>query len=113
LAGVKWFVILVYGEVLAGFQYDAIWHTIFVGFVFSMVFGHAPIIFPAILQVRINYHKGYYIPLILLHLSLLLRLIGDVVAEVSLRKWGGMINGITIVLFFVTVISSLRKQESL
>ena len=37
------------------------------GFVFSMVFGHAPIIFPAVLRVAVPYHPVFYVPLALLH----------------------------------------------
>ncbi len=104
---------IIYGGVLAGMQYDAMWHTIFLGFVFSMIFGHAPIIFPAVLQIKIVYKKLFYVPLILLHLSLLMRIVGDIIMNPFLREWGGMLNGITIVLFFMTVISSLRKNETL
>jgi hypothetical protein len=43
LLAVRW------GSVAAGPQYDAMLHAVFVGFVFSMIFGHAPIIVPAIL----------------------------------------------------------------
>ncbi len=53
--------------------YDAALHAIFVGFVFSMVFGHAPVILPAVLRVRFPYHPVLYAPLILLHASLAVR----------------------------------------
>jgi len=111
--GVSGILSIIYGGVHAGMAYDAVWHTIFIGFVFSMIFGHAPIIFPAILQVRILFHKGYYFPLILLHLSLMLRLFGDIFIFPSLRLWGGLLNGVTILLFFITVITSLRKNIQL
>lgn len=103
---------LIYGAVLAGMAYDAVWHSIFLGFVFSMIFGHAPIIFPAVLQIKIEYKNLFYIPLFLLHFSLLLRIIGDLAVIPSLRAWGGMLNGVTIVLFFITVLSSLRKNDT-
>ena len=38
-----------FGGMMAGPQYDAMLHAIFLGFVFSMIFGHALIIFPALL----------------------------------------------------------------
>ena len=37
------------GTQSAGFLYDAYLHAILIGFIFSMIFGHAPIIFPAVL----------------------------------------------------------------
>ena len=39
-----------------------------------MVFGHAPIIFPAVLRVAVPYHATFYLPLALLHASLAVRL---------------------------------------
>ena len=47
--------------------YDAALHALALGFVFSMVFGHAPIIFPAVLRIRVPYHPSFYVPLALLH----------------------------------------------
>lgn len=41
-----------------------------------MVFGHAAIIFPAVLKVKIPYHPAFYVPLALLHASLALRVAG-------------------------------------
>src|SRR4029453_1557886 len=68
-----------FGGVLAGPYYDAMLHTVFVGFVFAMIFGHAPMILPAILRRTPSYHPTFYAPLGLLHASLLLRVVGDLV----------------------------------
>ena len=45
---------------------DAAVHALALGFVFAMVFGHAPIIFPAVARVKIPYHPAFYLPLLLL-----------------------------------------------
>ena len=50
---------------------DAALHAAAVGFVFSMVFGHAPIIVPAIMRVTLPYWPAFYVPLVMLHASLL------------------------------------------
>ena len=64
--------------ILAGPYYDAMLHTVFVGFVFAMIFAHAPIILPAILgRTTSPYQPALYVPLLLLHASLLLRVVGD------------------------------------
>ena len=55
-------------------SYDAAVHALALGFVFSMMFGHAPIIFPAVLRVTMPYHPSFYAPLVLLHVSLVVRL---------------------------------------
>ncbi len=52
---------------------DAALHAVFLGFVFSMVIGHASIIFPAVMRVKIPYHPVFYLPLVALHLSVLAR----------------------------------------
>ncbi len=90
---------LVYGGVLAGPIYDAILHSVFLGFVFAMIFGHAPLIFPAILRRPMRYSPAFYLPLITLHLSLLLRVAGDLLTNPTWRQWGGLLNGITLLLF--------------
>ena len=41
-------------------SYDAALHALALGFVFAMVFGHAPIIFPAVLRVAVPYHPTFY-----------------------------------------------------
>lgn len=40
-----------HGAVLAGPAHDAELHAIFLGIVFSMIFGHAPVIFPGVLGI--------------------------------------------------------------
>jgi hypothetical protein len=92
-----------WGGEVAGPRYDALWHALFVGFVFSMIFGHAPVIFPALLRLRIPFSGSFYVPLVLLHLSLLLRVWGDLALWPSGRQWGGLLNTLAILLFFANV----------
>jgi hypothetical protein len=96
LAGYFW---LGLGGVLTALStaYDAALHAVFVGFVFSMVFGHAPVILPAVLRVRFPYHSALYAPLVLLHISLALR----VFVSAPLGAWG---NAAAIALFIVTAV---------
>lgn len=92
---------------LAGFAYDASLHAIFLGFVMSMVFAHAPVIVPAVLGVKLPYHRGFYIPLALLHASLALRLLGgDLAGNLTAWQWGGGLNEVAILLFFALVAQS-------
>ena len=101
---------LVFGAQVAGPRYDAALHVVFVGFVISMIFGHAPIIFPAILGVPINFQPAFYIHLILLHTSLALRVIADYANLHTLRMWGGLLNEVAILLFIVMTVYSVRKS---
>jgi hypothetical protein len=95
---------LFYAGYSAGPIYDAKLHAVFIGFVFSMVFGHAPIIFPAVLGTQIVYRPNFFIPLVLLHLSLILRLVGDFASMVVVRQWGGLLNALSIVLFLLLIL---------
>ncbi len=101
-----------FGAQAAGPRYDAVLHAVFVGFVFSMIFGHAPIIFPAILGVPIHFHRSFYIHLILLHASLALRLIANYANWQEGRMWGGLLNEAAILLFLAMTVISIRKGLS-
>jgi hypothetical protein len=100
--------IVVYGSRAAGPLYDAQLHTLFVGFVFGMIFGHAPVIFPAVLGRPLNYGSHFYGHVILLHASLLIRITADLAGLTALRRWGGMLNGIALLVFLVVTALSLR-----
>ncbi|HRN50167.1 MAG TPA: hypothetical protein PLC52_04850 [Anaerolineales bacterium] len=102
---------LLYGPQVAGLIYDAYWHGLFVGFVLSMVFAHGPIILPAILARIAVYHPVLYAPLALLHTSLVMRIIGNLLQDASIRRWGGMLNSIAILLFFISMAISFRHSR--
>ena len=101
---------LVFGAQVAGPRYDAVLHVVFVGFVISMIFGHAPIIFPAILGVPINFQSTFYIHLVLLHVSLVLRVVADYANLYTLRMWGGLLNEAAILVFLGMTAYSVRKS---
>lgn len=97
------------GRQFAGPYYDALLHSVFIGFVISMIFGHAPIIFPAILGTPVNFHPVYYAQLGLLHVSLVLRMAGDLGGLNSLRMWGGLLNEVAILLFLGATLYMVRR----
>jgi hypothetical protein len=108
LSGYAW---LALGGALlaAAVAYDAALHAIFVGFVFSMVFGHAPVILPAVLRAAFPYHPILYAPLIVLHASLAVR----VLVSTPIGAWG---NAAAIALFIATaaalVLTRARGERS-
>jgi hypothetical protein len=97
------------GGVVAGPAYDAVLHAIFLGFVFAMIFGHAPIVFPAVLGVPIPFRRTFYGHLILLQVSLLARLVGDVSALMPLRQWAAILNAAAIAFFFANTIIAIVR----
>jgi hypothetical protein len=92
-----------------GASYDAALHAVLLGFVFSMVFGHAPIILPAVLRVAVPYTPYFYLPLALLHLSLLIRVTGDWMILPQWRAWGGALNGIALLAFVLGTIAAVLR----
>lgn len=99
----------IFGGVAAGPHYDAVLHALFLGFVFSMIFGHAPIILPAVLKVPLAFDPTFYAPLVLLQLSLLLRVMGDLTGWVAGRQWGGLINVVVLLLFLANTARATRS----
>ena len=53
--------------------YDTVVHGVFLGFAMSMVMGHAPIILPAVIRRPLPYHPVLWVPLLVLHAGLVLR----------------------------------------
>jgi hypothetical protein len=92
----------------AGPRYDAMLHAIFLGFVFSMIFAHAPIILPTITGLALPFQNQFYLHAGLLHLSLLLRIAGDYWLSVSWQRWGGLLNALAIIVFLVNNVRAVR-----
>lgn len=92
------------GAASAGPVYDAQLHAVLVGFVLSMVLGHAPVIFPAVLRVPMAFGPSFYGPLILLHASLALRIGGDLGGWQGARRWGAMLSALALVAFVGNVV---------
>jgi hypothetical protein len=103
VAGVLW---LDHGAVAAGAAHDAELHAVFVGFVFSMIFGHAPVIFPGVLGVPIPFRRVFYVHLAVLHAGLVLRVAGDLGGSFSVAHWGALVNAVAIGLFLVVTVAS-------
>ncbi len=105
LSGYFWLAVagataLVNGGVQPGSAaYDAALHALLLGFVFSMVFGHAPIILPAVLHVKLPYHPSFYAPLAALHVSLLVRLSGDLLGSPAALRVGGLLHALALLGF--------------
>ena len=104
------------GQMADGGAYDAELHAIFLGFVMSMIFAHAPVIVPSVLGRPLPFRSYLYVPLVLLHASLVLRLVGgDWAGSTGAWQWGGSLNETAILLFLAMaarlVISSGRAAR--
>jgi hypothetical protein len=81
---------------------DTALHALSLGFVFSMVLGHAPVILPAIARVKLLFGRAFYVPLAMLHGSLAVRLVSPWLNLDGLAL-GAAGNALAIVLFAATV----------
>jgi len=111
LAGYVWLatagaLMALFAPLEPGLRYDAALHAFFLGFVFSMIFGHAPVIFPAVLQLQPSFRPAFYAHVVLLHAAVLLRLGADVAGWSQGRQWGGLASAAAIALFLVNTVSS-------
>lgn len=108
------------------FEYDAMLHSVFLGFVFSMIFAHAPIIFPAVLGKPLPFSRIFYLHVVLLQASLVLRIAGDLTdvvmpdryLEAGFWAWqaGGIFNVVAVTLFIIVtagaiVLSAVRAAQ--
>lgn len=88
---------------MGGLAYDAMLHSVFLGFVMSMVFGHAPVIIPAVLRVPLPYRPRFYGHLALLHASLVVRIVGgDLLGSTALWQLGGVLGVVALLVFVVS-----------
>lgn len=78
---------------------DAALHAVFLGFAISMVMGHAPIILPAVLGTPLPHRHVAWVPLVLLHTSVALRVGADLAGATTLRGWAGAGNVVALLLF--------------
>jgi len=95
------------------FSYDAILHAITIGFALSMIFGHAPIILPAVTGIRLSHNRLVYLWLALLHTSVVARIAGDLLERIDLRATSGIITALAIVGYAATLLwmALARRQH--
>lgn len=115
LAGYAWLAVagvlaLAAGGFVPGTRaYDASVHALALGFVFSMVFGHAPIIVPSVMRVALPYRPWFYVPLAVLHGSLAIRLAGDLTPLPVLRSAGGVLGALALAAFIASMLVAVRS----
>lgn len=80
---------------------DAALHALGLGFIVSMMMGHAPVILPAIARIKLLFGGFFYVPLAALHASLLLRLAAGLV-RFEWRAQGALLNALALLLFALT-----------
>lgn len=90
--------------------YDAQLHMVFLGFVMSMVFAHAPVIAPAVVRKPLPYFPIFYGPLALLHAALLLRVVvGDAFGVTWAWQIGGVLGEVALLAFVAVNVGAFAR----
>ena len=110
--GVAGLFLLVVPPNSTAFSYDAAVHAVTIGFVLSMIFGHAPIILPAVLGLRIQYSAATYVPLALLHISVLLRITANLFDLIEIRTISGPATIIALACYAAILVIAPRRPGS-
>lgn len=84
---------------------DLALHALGLGFIFSMMLGHAPVILPALARVKLQFGPFFYVPLALLHGSLAVRLFGGA-RDAGLLGAGALANAGAIAAFALTMLGA-------
>lgn len=85
-------------------NYDVIVHSFFIGFVFSMIFAHGPLILPGIMGLAVTpFSRILYFWLLLLHGSWMMRVAADVMVATEVRKVSGLLSAVAIPGYFLTM----------
>jgi len=96
-----------------GWARDAALHSLFLGFVMSMIFGHAPVILPVVIGLAVPFQPGFYLHLGLLHASLLVRVTGSLLGIPPAARWGGLLNVAAVLLFLaLTARAALSTRQA-
>lgn len=111
VGGLTWLIVGDPGRSVA--TYDVTLHAVFLGFVMSMIFGHAPVIVPAVLGVRLPFKPWFYAHVALLHAALVLRLlVGDGFGSTLAWQIGGAGTELAIIVFLaVSAAAVLRARR--
>lgn len=103
---------LLAGSLTAGFDYDVGLHAVFLGFVFSMLIGHGPAVFPQLLGFSASFSRFLYAPLMMLQIGSAIRFGSGILQNHTARMWGGLLQGLAVILFLAGVgVSILRSQK--
>lgn len=109
LSGYVWLALAGLGALGGGLRpgdawHDATIHALALGFVFGMVLGHAPVIFPAVLRRPIAWSGAFYLPLAILQGVLLVRVAGGLAGDWAWRAWGGVGSAAALAVFVLVLL---------
>lgn len=103
------YVWLAAGSVLGLMGQTVAWHAVWLGFVMAMVFGHAPIMLPALAGWRPEPTRWALLPLAVLGTSLALRVLSTVTGWAAGLSTAGAGHAVALVLFGAVMVRAVRR----
>ena len=94
---------------LGPFERDAGIHAIALGFIFAMVIGHAPVIFPAVMRVPIPFSPLFYLPWLLIQVGMGLRFSAALLSHAALREAGAIVNALAVLSFLLCLVLQVAR----
>jgi hypothetical protein len=116
LAGYVWAMVpvvvwTVHGPVFSGYGYDAVVHSLTIGFVLSMIMAHAPVIVPAVVRSPLPYHPVMWAVWGLLQGGLLVRVVAGAREAGLAWQIGGTLSVVALLAFLVTMVSLVSSSR--
>jgi len=115
LTGYAWLTVAALTWLVAGVPrstavYDTVIHSVFLGFGISMVIAHVAVILPAVLGIRLPYHPTLWIPLVVLHAGMLVRIGLGNGAGIPAAMTGGSVVTVAALLVLVLTVLGLTRR---
>ena len=88
------------------FSWDTMLHTIFLGFVGTMILAHGPVVLPAILKIKHFFTPLLYIPFTILQASTVLRIVSGVFIRLDAWAYSGLITIIAVAIYVFLAFSN-------
>lgn len=112
LAGYVWLtlagVLLLFGTPSNPLVYDAVIHSVFLGYTFSMIMAHSTTILPAVLGIRLPYSPAFWVPIAILQVALIVRMLfGDAFGMGAAWQLGGALGVLALLVFALTAVGSV------
>lgn len=86
-------------------------HALWLGFVFAMVFGHAPIILPALARLRPAYVPWARLAIVALSASLALRIVALMTEQPAALAWAGAGHALAIAWFALAMLTGVWRAR--
>lgn len=109
VAALTW---LAAGPLVTSDAYDTVVHGVFLGFAMSMVLAHAPVILPAVIRRPLPYRPIFWLPFLVLHVGLAVRLLlGHGLPSEPVWQAGAVVTLVALVLLPVVLVAAVVRAR--